>query len=711
MKPLLRRIAVLGLLGARILVGADAANSVITISGGPPGFAGDGGSAANGRYAFDLYGTVRALAMDQLGNLLVTDTDNNRIRQITPGGIVNTIAGSGGAGFFGDRGSALAASLYQPASVAVDLLGRVHIADSRNSRVRRINADRTIQTVVGGGTIPPIPLYLSGQIVSALQLSLDVVRDIAFDPQGRLYVSNSTQGSFNTFRVKSDGTVESACCPSVFDAQGNVYYPVGNRVYRNAVAYAGTGVTGFFGDGGPALAAQFSEVGQLALDKQGNLYIADTYNRRIRRVSPTGIVSTVVGNGETALGQLSTSTINTLQSVLGIRVTSDPPDGGPAGSARLGLVNGLVLDDDGNLYFSEMVGTECCIPLIPELNRIRKVQVSPGSRCSYSVTPTALEANASGGNFPIAIQTDSACSWTISGMPTWITVAGANSGTGPGSVTLAIGANTGAARNTVLSAAGVSVTVNQSAAPPPPPPTTTCSSVEIDTKRSNDVLDVTYDRSCDGFLTIRNNKNYWTNIQLSGSARRSEVANLYAIFNLLPPSGLDSLVLHVHFSKPNETISIFVDPTGQIGNGAKWMNVAQIIINVTPGLGSLPLLATDFNIISQAFAQMPHLNSASDAMSLSPPDFGAYLRELGLFIASPEEIGRFALMVGTVAANHAIGEKHGDVLTGFEQLWKESLKVAFGWPIRIAFATAEVFANALEFIFALPSGDVLLTAK
>jgi uncharacterized protein (TIGR03437 family) len=326
----------------------DSTHIVTTISGGATGFYGDG---EPGLGRFDISGASRAIAAGKSGDLFVADTRNHRIRRIGPGGVVGTIAGTGGAGPLGDGGPALSASLNGPKGVVLDSQGRLYVADSGNGRVRRVNTNGAIQTVAGGGSItaPALRQELQSGPVSALNMSLSS-REIALDNEGRLYVDE--------IRVKTDGMVEPACCArSVFDAQGNVFTPIGDRIFKNGAAYAGTGVAGFFGDGGPLLAAQFNEVGNLALDSQGNLFVADVGNRRIRVISAAGALSTVVGNGQEALGS-----------------TGDG-DGGTAGRAKLGIVNGLAIDGSDNLYFSEMIGTERDAVKGSRIDRIRKVSV------------------------------------------------------------------------------------------------------------------------------------------------------------------------------------------------------------------------------------------------------------------------------------------------------------------------------------------------
>ena len=348
-----------------------ASNIVTTISGGATGLYGDG---EPGLGRFDLYGASRALAAGRAGDIFVADTRNNRIRRIGPGGVVSTIAGTGGAGSLGDGGPASSASLNGPKSVVLDSQGRIYVADSGNARVRRIGTNGVIQTVAGGGAITSSGLgreLLFGP-VSALNMSL-ASREIALDNEGRLYVDE--------IRVKTDGMVELACCArSVFDAQGNVFTPIGDRIFKNGAAYAGTGVAGFFGDGGPLLAAQFNEVGNLALDSQGNLFVADVGNRRIRVISTAGALSSVVGNGQEALGN------------------SGDGDGGTAGKAKLGIVNGLAIDGSGNLYFSEMIGTDRDAAPGSRIDRIRSVSV-PGAPAGTAPQIRSTDGIVNGASF------------------------------------------------------------------------------------------------------------------------------------------------------------------------------------------------------------------------------------------------------------------------------------------------------------------------
>jgi hypothetical protein len=183
------------------------------------------------------------------------------------------------------------------------------------------------------------------------------------------------------------------------------------------------------GDNGPATSASLGHPGGVAVDSVGNLYIADTYNHRIRKVS-NGVITTVAGNGTAGFSG----------------------DNGPATSAELNDPSGVAVDSVGNVYVADYGN-----------NRVR---VLTPSSCAYSVSPTTLTAPASGGSFPVNIQITASCSWAVSSLPSWITVPGASSGVGSATVTLVVAPNSGAALSTTISIAGVSVTITQAAATP-----------------------------------------------------------------------------------------------------------------------------------------------------------------------------------------------------------------------------------------------------
>ena len=202
------------------------------------------------------------VAIDGLGNVYVTDAGGNRVRKISPDGTIQTLAGSGLAGYSGDGGPAISARLNHPYGIALDLAGNLYIADLGNARVRMIDTDGTISTVAGGGT----SAVAGSTNVAASAAQLSAPRNVAIDIPGNLYISD-------------------------FNAQ---------QVYRVTPAgiitvFAGTGTAGYAGDGGQATMAQIAYPAGLTTDPFGNVYIADSGNNCVRRVW-YGAISTVAIN-------------------------------------------------------------------------------------------------------------------------------------------------------------------------------------------------------------------------------------------------------------------------------------------------------------------------------------------------------------------------------------------------------------------------------
>jgi hypothetical protein len=270
-----------------------------TVAGnGTAGFSGDGGPATSAKL-----NSPWGLAIDSAGNLYVADGGNNRIREITPAGIIATIAGNGTAGFSGDGGPATSAQLFRPDGVAVDTAGNLYIADTANARVRKVTTSGVISTVAGNGIASSYGD--GGPATSAAVYPNSLVLDAA----GNLYIG------------------QSYCAVRKITTSTGIISTV-----------AGNGTFGFSGDGGPATSAQIATPWNIALDLAGNLYIADAYNFRVRKVTTSGVISTVAGNGSTSSGG----------------------DGGPATSAGMEPYD-VAFDAGGDLY-------------IADYNRIRQVE-------------------------------------------------------------------------------------------------------------------------------------------------------------------------------------------------------------------------------------------------------------------------------------------------------------------------------------------------
>ena len=285
---------------------------------GSNSFSGDTGAASRAQL-----NTPTGMAIDAAGNLYFADTQNHRIRRISPGGTITTVAGNALPGFSGDGGPAALAELNTPTAVAIDNQGRLYIADSANNRIRRVAADGTIDTVVGNGNAALFGdggaaraaalhgprgvaldsagnLYIAdtlnhcvrmvdtnSQITTAVP-SLDAPRAVAVGADGTLYVADA---GIRMFAKGLSGTVPGTASATplalAVDPAGDVFYTDGNRVIRvgpdgNAAAMAGTGACCYAGDGAPAAAALLNQPAGLAIDAAGNVYIADTGNNAIR---------------------------------------------------------------------------------------------------------------------------------------------------------------------------------------------------------------------------------------------------------------------------------------------------------------------------------------------------------------------------------------------------------------------------------------------
>jgi uncharacterized protein (TIGR03437 family) len=203
---------------------------------GTAGFSGDSRQAASAQLQ-----APGQLARDAAGNLYIADSGNNRIRKMTPQGVISTFAGTGIAGLTGDGGQAATARLNLPRGVAVDAAANVYIADTGSHRIRKVTPGGLITTVAGGGSV-----------------TLNLPRSVIVGIDQNLYIADT--GNQRILKLTPAGDLSTI---------------------------AGLGSAGFSGDGGDALAAQFSAPAALATDAVGNLYVADFDNGRIRKLTPS----------------------------------------------------------------------------------------------------------------------------------------------------------------------------------------------------------------------------------------------------------------------------------------------------------------------------------------------------------------------------------------------------------------------------------------
>lgn len=217
--------------------------------------------------------------------------------EVVPRFTISTVAGTGEQGNSGDGGPATDALIERPTSVALDSKGNLYIANEQIPRVRMVTPKGIITTVVGTDSTD-----VQDGDRPASETNLSNAYGIATDLDDNLYVLS--RGHAKIFRIGADGI---------------------------ARHIAGTGESGFSGDGGPALKAQINYSNHLVADSTGNLFIADTANHRVRKISTDGIITTVAGTGKSGFSG----------------------DGGPALEAELGAPAAIAIDADGNLYIAE----------------------------------------------------------------------------------------------------------------------------------------------------------------------------------------------------------------------------------------------------------------------------------------------------------------------------------------------------------------------
>jgi sugar lactone lactonase YvrE len=293
-------------------VGTD--GRVTTVAGtGTPGATGDGGPATKANLT-----APDGVAVDTAGNLYICSLADSRVRRIGTDGRITTVAGTGDGGFSGDGGPATQAAFDFPVGVAVDTAGNLFIADAGNARVRRVGTDGRISTVAGTGEAG-----FGGDGGPATQAKLAFPYRLAVDTTGNLYIAD--RGADRVRRVGTDGRIstvagsgekgyggdggpatQAALDPAglAFDGAGNLFIAdlENNRVRRvgtdgRITTVAGSGEKGYGGDGGPATQAKLDRPEDLAVDRSGNLYLADFGNDRVRRVGTDGRISTVPGTG------------------------------------------------------------------------------------------------------------------------------------------------------------------------------------------------------------------------------------------------------------------------------------------------------------------------------------------------------------------------------------------------------------------------------
>jgi hypothetical protein len=268
------------------------AQTITTIAGnGTSANSGDGGPAVSA----SIQGPS-GVAVDGIGNIYISSF--NIIRKVNSAGTISTIAGSYTmAGASGNGGPATFALLNGPDAIVCDALGNIYFVDFNNNWIRKINTSGIISVFAGNGT-----MGFSGDGGTATSASLNKPLDLAIDGVGNIYILDV--GNNRIRKVNTSGIIST---------------------------YAGTGTYSFSGDGGPAILATFQQPSSITADLTGNVYVADYWNRRIRKIDSSGIINTIAGTGTAGYSG----------------------DNGPALAAQISDIIGMATDAAGNLYLSD----------------------------------------------------------------------------------------------------------------------------------------------------------------------------------------------------------------------------------------------------------------------------------------------------------------------------------------------------------------------
>jgi uncharacterized protein (TIGR03437 family) len=353
--------------------------TISTIAGnGSIGSLGDGGPGQGASLS-----NPSGVAVDSAGNIYIADSNNYKIRRVSPDGTITTFAGTGQPGFLGDGGPATAAEFIIPSGLSADAAGNVYVADTNSSRIRKISPNGTITTVAGSGSCCNL-----GDGGPAISAEINQPLDVTVDAAGNLFIADTqfsrvrkvtpagvitTVAGNGKFDYSGDGGPATSAALNgprgvAEDAAGNLYITDACRIRKVApngiiTTVAGGSSCGYSGDGALAVNAKFSTLQGIAMDSAGNLYIADFGNSAIRKIA-NGIVTTIGGGGKDRNG-----------------------DGGPAINASLSGPSDIALDAAGNVYFAD--GSEDRVRVLRPVGGTSGLQ-APSIKAGGVVTASAF---------------------------------------------------------------------------------------------------------------------------------------------------------------------------------------------------------------------------------------------------------------------------------------------------------------------------------
>lgn len=403
-------------------------------------FAGNGTGGDGGPAISALLAGPAGITVDGFGNHYIADQKANKIRKVTPAGVISTFAGTGSAGYSGDGGPASSAELSGPMSVLVDGAGFVYIADTGNNVVRMVNTAGIISTYAGqyyapGTTPPPVCAAATNSVGDGCpgnQMVMNTPVDLVFCHAQNIHISDKLNNRVRTIlRItyqtitqvgngiagyNGDGELNTSAelngpTGMTMDAANFIYVAdSGNHIIRKTLltgtipnpisTVAGTpGSAGYSGDGAPAINAQLNNPRGVQVDPAGDIYISDADSQVIRKVNvATGLISTIAGTAKAGYSG----------------------DGGPAARAQLNVPSGILLDEIGNLFIADSTSAV-----------IRKVDVSDAPSLSFANTPVGAVSASQDvsvmnlGNSPLTIsQIKLAANYSLGGSDTSCNLSG-----------------------------------------------------------------------------------------------------------------------------------------------------------------------------------------------------------------------------------------------------------------------------------------------